>query len=178
MTTCSESIVDTDATLDEADTLAQTVVANLCDRGIILPTPQTHEYLENGPRYATGPNVLDAADNINDCFPCGMDVSIGRTVYDTGELGFGLFCPHCKHQFDTDAIDWAAPVGQWYESGDVGNLACSECSASTPFTDWFRPPFGFGNLAFRFSEWFLNQEFVDHISNLLRHRVTWVKAQY
>ena len=178
MTTCIESIVDTDATLDEADALAQMVVAELCDRGIILPTPQTHEILENGPRYAAGPNVRDAAVNVNYCFPCGMDVSIGRNVFDTGEFGYGLFCPICKHQFNTDAMDWGAPVGQWYESGHVDNLPCSECSASMPFTEWFQPPFGFGNLAFRFSEWFLKQEFVDYISELLQHRVTWVKAQY
>lgn len=178
MTTCIESIVDTNATLDEADALAQRVVENLCSRGIILPTPQTHDYLENGPRYATGPNVLDAADNINDGFPCGMDLSIGRNVFDTGELGFNLFCPNCKHKFATDAIDWPAPLGRWYESGDVDQLRCSECSSSTSFIDWFRPPFGFGILAFRFSEWFLKQEFVDYVSELLEHPAVWVKAQY
>ena len=178
MTTSIESIVDTVATLAEADHLAQHVVANLCDRGIILPTPQTHEYLADGPRFAIGPNVLVAADAYNDCFPCGMDVSIGRNVYDTGELGFELFCPKCSHKFTTDAVDWATPVGQWYETGDIGALACSECADTSPFTDWFRPSFGFGNLAFRFSELFLKQEFVDHISQLLQHQVTWVKAQY
>ncbi|MFN9245738.1 MAG: hypothetical protein ACK6DS_01570, partial [Planctomycetota bacterium] len=178
MTTYIESIVDTDATLDEADDLARAVVANLCDCGIILPTPQTHKFLANGPRYATGPNVLNAVDAINDCFPCGMDVSIGRNVYDTGQLGFELFCPNCKHRFDTEALDWTAPVGCWYDSGIVTHLECPKCSAPTSFTKWFSPPFGFGNLAFQFYEWFLKQEFVDHVSKLLHHQVIWVKAQY
>jgi len=178
MTTSIQYVVDTDATLDEADALAQTVVAYLCDRGIILPTPQHHEYLENGPRYAKGPNALDAADTINDCFPCGMDVSIGRNVFCTGEMGFDLFCPNCKCHSDKDAINWAAPVVHWCESGDASNLSCSQCCESTPFTEWFRPPFGFGNLSFGFSEWFLKQEFVDDLSELLQHRVTWVQAQY
>jgi hypothetical protein len=178
MTTCIESIVDTQATLDEAGALARDVIASLCDRGIILPTPQTHEYLQDGPRYATGPNVLLAADTVNDCFPCGMDVSIGRNVYDSGELGFALFCSNCNHQIDKAAIDWAAPVIKWLQSGGVEQQKCPACSVSTPFTDWFRPPFGFGNLAFKFSEWFLKQEFVNDISQLLGHRVTWVKAQY
>ncbi|WP_145055420.1 hypothetical protein [Lignipirellula cremea] len=178
ITTCIESIVDAHATLDEADALAQRVIENLCSRGIILPTQQTHDYLENGPRYATGPNAHLAADNINDVFPCGMDISIGRNVFDTGELAFNLFCPNCKHQFAADAMNGEEPVGRWYESGDVNRLGCSECSSSTSFMDWFHPPFGFGILAFCFSEWFLKQEFVDHISELLEHPVIWVKAQY
>ena len=178
MTIFIESIVDTDATSEEAHALAKAVVADLCDRGIILPTPQSHEFLENGSQYATGPNALDAADVINDCFPCGLNVCVGRNIYDTGELGFDLFCPSCKRHFDTDAIDWAAPVGQWYKSGDVHPIACPECAAYIRFTEWFRPAFGFGNLAFCFSEWLLKREFVDHVSGLLRNRVTWVKAQY
>lgn len=178
MTISIESIVDTDATLEEADALAQAVVADLCDRGIILATPQTHKFLTNGARYATGPNALDAADVINDCFPCGLNVSVGRNIYDTGELGFDLFCPSCRHHFDSVAIDLAAPVARWFESGDVHSLSCPKCDASVPITEWFRPSFGFGNLAFCFSEWFLKREFVEHLSGLLRHRVTWVKAQY
>lgn len=172
------SIVDTDATLEEADALTQSVVVSLRERGISLPTPQAHDYLENGPRYATGPNVLNAADNINDCFPCGMEISIGRNVFDAGEPGFDLFCPNCQHQFGTDAIDWAASVGQWFDSGDVDKQGCPECSWSMAFMIWSRPQFGFGNLAFCFSNWFLKEEFVDHISELLERRVTWVKAEY
>ncbi|TWT30328.1 hypothetical protein KOR34_48860 [Posidoniimonas corsicana] len=107
-----------------------------------------------------------------------MDVSIGRNVYDTGELGFELACPNCQHEFDPETLEWAGPVSQWYESGAVDQLTCSKCSTSTAFTDWFTPPFGFGNLAFSFNEWFLKREFVDYVSDLLQHQVVWVKAQY
>ena len=124
--------------------------------------------------------MLDAAESFNQCFACGMDISIGRKVYDAGELGFGIVCPTCSHQFDPDGdtVDWGPKMGQWYDSGEIDSLTCPECVATTPFTGWFRPTYGFGNLAFVFNEWFLKPEFVDYVAGLLGHRVTLVSAQY
>lgn len=173
-----DTIVDSEATIREAKLLSQKVVDVLCAEGIILPTPQIDELHGTGAKYATGPNAGLAADCINDCFGCGMDVVIGRNVYEPGELGFRIVCPNCNEQFENDTLDWGGPVCHWLDVGEETPITCIKCSTSSPFPMWFQPPLGLGNLAFKFTEWFLRESFVERIENLLGHRVTWVKTQY
>src|SRR5262245_53460994 len=144
MSTDISYIVDSEATLEEAPRLAERVVAELLRRGIILPTPQVHETIGQGPPYATGPNVAQAA-NHNDGFPCGLDVEIGRAVYTPGSNGLdALACPECGQQFGPADIDWASAVGNWFE-GQQGPLGCANCERSTSVSEWqFTPVWGFG----------------------------------
>jgi hypothetical protein len=177
MSTSIESVVDVEATPDEALKLAHRVVDELLRRGIILVTPQRHEYLGDGPRYARGPNVSSAA-RYNDCFPCGLDVEIGRRVYDAGENGLNsILCPICANLYDLEIEGWASAIGEWANQQGSGILTCTKCQHSASVVSWqFDPVWGFGELAFRFSEWFLREEFVQELSQLLGHRVTWVQS--
>ena len=173
-----DHVVDLQATIEEAPALSERVVTNLLSRGIILPTPQTHEYLTGGPRYASGPNIGKVAD-FNDCFRCGLGVKIGRGVYDAGENGLQSFtCPNCEHSHKPDDLEWASAIGEWFH-GKRGILKCRNCGDKSPVIDWrISPVWGFGNLAFSFSEWLLKEEFVRELSQLLGHRVAWVRAHY
>jgi hypothetical protein len=177
MSTSIDYVVDVEATLDEAPELSHKVVDELCRREVILPTPQRHEYLRGGPRYATGPKVRTVAD-YNECFPCGMDVVIGRTVYDAGENGLNaISCPQCGHSCNLESEGWWSAIGEWANKQGVGNLLCTSCQTSTPIVSWqFDPVWGFGELAFQFSEWFLREEFVEELSQILGHRVAWVQS--
>jgi hypothetical protein len=175
MSTSIDIVVDVEATSDEAPELAQRVVDELIRRGVILSTAQRRDYLAVGPRYATGPQVATVAFH-NDCYPCGLDIEIGRKVYDAGDNGLNyISCPKCGHHYDLETEGWAAAIGEWANNQGPGDLLCTNCQKSTPVVSWrFDPVFGFGELAFRFSEWFLKEEFVQELSRLLGHRVTWV----
>jgi hypothetical protein len=170
-------VVDTEATVEEAPCLARRVVDELCRRGVILATPQHHDFLGHGPQYATGPNVGQVADH-TDCFPCGMDVVIGRTVYDAGDNGLkAVSCPSCGHRYDLGGEGWAAAIGEWANRQGPGLLNCSSCRNAAPIVTWrFDPVWGFGDLAFQFSEWFLREDFIQELSRFLGHRVTHVQS--
>jgi hypothetical protein len=166
-----------EVTIDGAIGLSRKVVDELCRRQIILPTPQKHEYLEDGPRYATGPRVGTVADH-NDCFPCGMDVVIGRTVYDAGDSGLSsISCPKCGKSCDIESEGWSSAIGAWANRQGAGDLFCTGCQTASPIVYWqFDPTWGFGELGFQFSEWFLREEFVKELSEILGHRVVWVRS--
>lgn len=172
-------VVDLEASLDEAPSLAQNVVNSLIRRGIILSTPQVYPDLSEGPRYATGPNV----DQVADCtgrFKCGLDIRIGRTLYTAGENGLNaLQCPHCDHRHSPDELDWASAVGEWCEQSGLGSLSCQSCGQAASIASWrIDPVWGFGNLGFEFSEWLLKEEFVTRLSEVLGHRVAWVQSNW
>lgn len=173
-----EYIVDVEVSLDDAAELGKRIADYLCERQIVLSSPQRHPYLGAGAQFATGPNVNEAATVFNDVFPNGMTISVGRSVFDTGENGFELKCPACREHFDLNSDDWAAAVAMWPSQGRIGTLKCERCGEENVVSNWFEPKFGFGCLAFEFSEWFLRPEFVDSIEHRLGHEVTWVKAHY
>jgi hypothetical protein len=179
MSTSIDYVVDLDSTLDEAPAFAERVVSVLLERGIVLSTPQVHAYLGQGARYATGTNVGEVADH-NDCFPCGLDIEMGRAVFTAGENGLdALHCPCCDHRHGPDDLDWASAIGEWYEQRSPGVLSCRSCGREASVAAWrFEPVWGFGNLAFKFSEWLLKEEFVQELSRLLGHRVAWVQSHW
>jgi hypothetical protein len=174
MSTSIDIVVDVEVTEEEAPRLAARVVEHLQRLSIVLPSPQVHEYLDNGPRYARGPNVALAAD-INDCFPCGLNVTVGRRFYNEGENAFcSISCPACGYAYDIDEIEWGAAVSDWRE-GRPALLACHRCRHACSVTEWqFEPVWAFGNLAFEFNEWFLKEDFVLDLARLLGHRVRWI----
>ena len=71
----------------ECDEQVFVTVASFCLRRRPISTFRT------APDTPTGPNVLLTTDTVNDCFPCGMDVSIGRNLYDSGTSASRILLP-------------------------------------------------------------------------------------
>lgn len=165
--------------LEDANSLGIQIVRELCNQGIISSEPQTHELHGIGARYAVGPNIGDHTVGVHhEVVPCGLDVEVGRKVFDAGEVGFGLVCPECSESIDSDSIDWLSAVSTWAEAEQTSNFRCPQCEHESSFSNWFQPKWGFGNLAFQFHQCSLKKECVDLIADLLKHEVTWVKTIY
>jgi hypothetical protein len=68
-------------------------------------------------------------------------------------------------------------MGQWANKQGAGDLLCTLCQSSTSIVFWqFDPAWGFGELGFEFYEWFLREDFVKELSQMLGHRVVWVRS--
>ncbi|MGH7134435.1 MAG: hypothetical protein ACREHD_01770 [Pirellulales bacterium] len=180
-------VVDVEASLEEASVLAERVVRELVQRGIVLPTPEYSELHGAGSDYATGPNASEAATGTlldrplqDGQFPCGLETHIGHEVYPAGEFGLDtLECPRCRHAHQANDLPWQEAVDEWYEASGPALLGCPSCGQSSQLTDWrFKPAWAFGNLAFCFNEWRLKPEFVDQLTSLLGHRTVWVQSRW
>lgn len=180
MTTSIDTIVDTEATLDEAPLLGEQIVAMLLAQEVISPVRQVHEYLGLGAQYAAGPRVRCAVDAIHDSFGSGLDIQIGRSFYWPGELGLkSIYCPRCNHLHGPNDIDWSSAVIAWNNQEGSDLLTCLHCAHEMSAAAWrFDPAWGFGNLAFAFSGWFLKEEFVKQIGDALGHHVVMVSSQW
>lgn len=178
MTTSIDYIVDVEATLGEAQALAERVLCELIQRGIVLSTPVQHDFQGQGPRYATGPNAVQVA-TYHEGFACGLDVMIGRNIYCGGELGLSeLICPNCGHSHGREKLPWGEAIGEWFEERESGLLQCEKCQMRGSASEWqFKPAWTIGNLAFCFSEWFLKESFVCEMENLLGNRIAHVPCQ-
>ena len=175
-----QTIVDPEAELGEAEALAARVVNFLAGRGVILPTRTDCVLCARG-GYPPGPNVGEAlADPANrfgfeSLSTNGLDVVVGRSLFDAGQGGVTLTCNRCGNAVDSlQSADWewADAIWEWYEGTGPGNLACLKCGFVQPITDWqFDPPWGFGNLGFKFWNWpSLSETFIQEIGGLLGHR--------
>lgn len=180
MTTSIDTIVDIEATLDEAPALGERIVAVLLAQEVISPVREVHEYLGTGAEYAAGARVRFAVDAINDCFGSGMNIQIGRSLYWPGELGLeSITCPRCNHFHEPNDVDWASAAIAWSNQEGSDLLTCLRCAREVSISSWrFEPAWGFGNLAFEFKEWFLKEEFVKQIGDALGHEVVMVSSQW
>ena len=160
--------------------LARRVIEHLIARGIVLESRPDQELPPGKLRYAAGPNALTNSDlpdgfNRRD-FTGGLDVETGRRVFDTGENGLdAIACPSCELRHEPAEIEWLAALGEWFKSNGPGMLACPSCGQSVPLVEWiFDPTWGFGELAFTFTDWPLSDSFIREISEVLGHRVAYV----
>lgn len=175
MSTSFQYVVDEEATLDEAPLLAKRVIKSLIDHGVILSTPQQHPLHTDLPRYATGPNAHHIAEFIRDGIPCGLDIEIGRQIFYPIEGGTqGVSCPACGHYYDFNELTVSAAAEAWFKKMD-DSVKCRKCKKTNSIAAWrFDPNWGFGNLAFKFSEWILHSDFVEYLQRKLGHRISWV----
>jgi hypothetical protein len=98
---------------------------------------------------ATGSVAVDLALVTN-----GVEISTERRVFHAGQGGFGLVCCHCAAEFGEDLDGWSEAVDEWFEDEGPGNLACPDCGAARPITDWkFEPVWAFGCVGFTFWNW-------------------------
>lgn len=177
MTISLESIVIRTQSDSEAEQIANEAVNYLIKQRIINPTPIESPF-PNTVRYEPAENARSISNVPNNPIPFHLDVTIGKSIYDTGELGFKMICPSCNSELDESNHDWAAAANNWYENDAIEEFQCDNCLKSFDFRDWFSPQFGFGNLAFSFHEWWITADFYDRFTYEIGKPTTWVKTQY
>lgn len=165
-------IVDRDATPEDAPVLASKVIQWLEEQGIAVPSPDP-EVAFSPATHCAGPNAKDWVRWLDEDRLCGVVAKVGREVFHAGGNGIqGLECPQCQKVHDPDDVDWGEAVGGWFEEG-VDRLACPACSKSSSITDWrfSEMEWGFGNLAFGFDGFGVEQKLANAIGKVLGHRV-------
>jgi len=182
MGACFQTIVDEDASVEEAQTLANEIRDWLVERGIIQATLTDCVLGGDGRGYPPGRNFEEAISpgvhhDLLQWRTNGLHLVIGRTVFDPGQADHIVMCPQCRTPHE-DHIQWGNAIGEWYE-GKTALLRCPHCNASTPITEWvFDPPWGFGNLGFKFWNWPpLKDEFVSEFGERLKHQTIIVKGK-
>jgi len=179
-----QSIVDRDATSEEAEQLASLVVDVLVKRGII-EADQSSCILGFDPGYPPGPSVKDVvtapADSLRELWTNGLEVVTERNVFDARQASSDFVCDACHLRFSYEDVSpgWSDAIDEWYKGEGVGLFACPRCKEAKPITDWtFDPPWGFGNLGFTFWNWPpLRESFVEEITALLGHRTVLVAGK-
>jgi hypothetical protein len=186
-----QTLVDVDATAEQADDLGQRLVSHLIDRGILVDGGMS-EVFPDTPIYGPGPHadsVVTPSVYLDRCrrLPqfgfvrrdglSEVRLITGRTVF-WGDGGFDLTCPACGHRNEADtepslAKGWSNAVDEWYAGTGPGLLACPTCGQAAAITEWLHdPPWAFAYLGLEFWDWGgLRREFIDEVSALLGHRV-------
>jgi hypothetical protein len=166
------SIVDIEATADEARSLAADVTEWLVECGIVVPDT-------DGQRYGAGPRcAVTLAGKSGEIGPDAMTVDVERTVFHPGVYhGDEVGCPHCGAVVAMDEM--FELVGQWH-AGDDGDRACVGCGRDVGINDWaWDPAWAFGHLGFTFHAWGeLTPEFVASVGARLGHRVVLVDGYF
>lgn len=170
MSSYFQTIIDLQATDEQAEELGALVLAWLVDAGIVEATYRDDDPLGEGhapgPRYATA--VVEPYEHLHRRWNNGMRIITGRTVFYSMGVDT-IICPHCA-----TAVAWeqlSDAVDEWY-AGAAGTRHCGGCGRVMGLNDWcWQPPWGFGYLGFEFWNWPpLTQEFIAEVERRLGHR--------
>src|SRR5262245_22820406 len=135
-----QTIVDRDASLVQAESLAksirewlvdeQVVVAELTD--CVLGSPGGHA---PGPRFD---DVLVKPDTSSTRQLCtnGLEIVVGRTVFHAGGIGFGLVCQHCGKRLGEGGNQWTQAMDEWCFERGPAVFVCPSCGQGTGVADW------------------------------------------
>ncbi|MFI2434418.1 hypothetical protein [Streptomyces sp. NPDC018693] len=171
-----QTVVDLEASAQDAARLAEETVAWLVATGIVLP-----EHTGNA-GHLPGPNWQRAVTEDWDWKPSGdMTVRTGRQAFHSGsDMPEAAVCPHCTALSPLDDDSWShlcGAIDTWYATGEA-YLSCPACAVDVPLPDWAwdSAPFAFGYLGFEFRDWpDLSPEFVARLPGALRgHRTTYL----
>jgi endogenous inhibitor of DNA gyrase (YacG/DUF329 family) len=178
-----QTIVDTQARLDQADHLARHVVAWLAEKGVVKATPSE----EGG--YDRGPQAKDISEPASpaachESIPplhSHLQVLIGRLTHSDNLSEFHeppADCPACGRRLEDTDGEWQAATQDWIGGDDDASLRCPSCGKESPVTAWrYGPRYGYGNLAFRFWNWPpLKPSFLEEIRRELGHSIMLVEG--
>jgi hypothetical protein len=158
-------LVDVDATPGEADGVARAVLDRFRKLGLITGRANPDCVL-GGTGYRPGPAVAASYKlGKRECrfwelVTCGVEPKVGRSFNEwaVGPSCEGFNCPACGADIEPfgdafgDAIGKA--VGEWMDGFGPAVVPCPACRKERPITEWqCKPPFGFGNVSFRFWNW-------------------------
>jgi hypothetical protein len=164
-----QTIVDLQATGDEAEALAALVLAWMVGEGIVEAASRDGWVGEGhapGPRYTTA--VVQPDSGLHKLWNNGLEVVTGRTVFHSVDVD-AIACPHCQMAV---VRDWLRPAIQEWLAGAAGTRRCRGCGRVMGLNDWcWRPPWAFGYLGLQFWNWPpLTKRFVAEVGHRLGHR--------
>lgn len=171
-------IVDRDVSLDQAPVQASAICQWLISEKII--DPRLSDCALGGLGYAPGIKCSLAFDGtrkeVMHWRTNGLQVVIARTIFYSA--GADLICDRCR-KGTWEGTAFSHPLSPWSAGDDNSIFKCPHCGHETPVTDCkFDPPWGFGNLGFKFWNWPpLNVSFVAGISEMLGHRTVFVAGK-
>jgi hypothetical protein len=144
-----QSVVDVEATAEEADALADKLLAWLVERGEVEPGWVRR----------------------NETSIDGVVIDTRRTVFYSRTDDLYVHCPHCIEP--TTLEDHLGDfISDWYDGGP-GLASCPSCRRQVGLNDWhWSPPWAFGYLGFTFWGWdWFSDAFLSDVSALLGHRI-------
>ena len=172
-----QTIVDLQATGEEADELGALVLAWLVDCGIVEAACRGDSHLGEGhapgARYAMA--VVEPDQDLHRMWSNGLYVITGRTVFYSDGVD-AIACPDCA-----TAVAWGQlsdAIDEWY-AGAAGARGCGGCGRVLGLNDWrWQPPWGFGYLGFEFWSWPpLAPGFIAEVGRRLGHRTVLVAGK-
>jgi hypothetical protein len=172
-----QTIVDTEATADEAAALAGRVRDWLIAEGVVRAELTDCVLGGDGSGHTPGAGWRRAVVRPNDdrflkLRTRGLKIVVGRTVFYTNYGPATATCPRCRASESLDrGSSLIEAIGDWYETGE----ALAPCAAGDErirLVDWqIDPSWGFGYLGFEFWNWPpLSEAFVARVDGLLGHR--------
>jgi hypothetical protein len=160
-----EMLVDIDATPSQADGVVRAVLERFRNLGLIAGDANPDCVL-GGIGYRPGPAVAELYQRQKregrfwELVTCGVEPHVGRAFNEwaLGPACEGFVCPACGAHIEPfgNALgdEMATAASEWVNESGGALVSCPECLSNRPITEWqCRPPFGFGNLSFRFWNW-------------------------
>jgi Zn ribbon nucleic-acid-binding protein len=165
-------IVDLDALLDEAPQLAEQIKAWLIGEAVVSATPCQALGAEHLLSRGAAAAKWDAFPHTGHVAMCGLEISIQRRVFHTGDNGIGgIRCPDCGVTHHPDDLPWSDAVDAWFSGESDHSMTCPACRASASIVAWeFDPAWGFGNLACGFWNWPIANQLLTEIATITGHR--------
>lgn len=136
----------------EAADRADAVIQWLLDTGVVVANPRRDGVWQPS-GYRAGPQVRTAAPTWHDTDYTlannGVDVLVERQLYHSLGAYVPPACPRCGHRLDETAHE--ALVGPWLD-GREPEVRCDACDAVAPLGDW-PDSYQIGELAVSFHNW-------------------------
>ena len=178
-----QSIVDIDVAPQDAAAAAENLRNWLLRTGVIDKNTGDN-VLSGAPGHFPGPTLSQCFDHETDetiadisrLAVCGVALTVGRAVFDTGSNGIELICDSCHARLANEPAYFDA-VDAWAAGDDHVAYACPRCGHAQPVKHWNGPfVFGLGCMAAEFYNWPpLSTRFIESVAHALSHRVRLVR---
>lgn len=169
------TIVPANVSRDQVEPLVRLTINWLIEKQIVDKNTSDC-VMGSGSGYAPGPNYKEAIEGddfgLLDCQPNGVEILIGRQVFDNGGNGLEeIVCPACGA--NNIESDWAESIEQW-SNQNPGDFKCIECNRVAPIVNYtFQPAWGFGDFGIKFWNWpELNSAFISQLKNVIQKDIT------
>jgi len=166
MSDSSNTIVDIEATPQDAARLADVIRSRLVSEGIVEPEMSDSALGSEG-AHRPGPNYRIAIESaVGDpgflgLMTNGLEIRSGRQIFTAFANGLELRCDACGSTLDliensdsaaSTLSEWLDACDAWSKGGDQVSFACPKCGQRALLAEWRGPwPWGFGNLGLTFT---------------------------